>query len=86
MVLSIDRYQKIANVLFFIRKFVHLVIELGRAMGTFPFKTFWWEIRLLGKIEVGEGVAYGGERESTPTILTSNHPVRHTNMLRAQSG
>ena len=45
-------------------------------MWTFAFKTFWWKIRLLGKIEVGQTVAYGGERESIPTILTSNHPVR----------
>jgi hypothetical protein len=65
---------------------VVLVIELGRAMRTFSFKTFWWEIRLLGKIEVRQTVAYGGERESLPTILTRNHPVRHTTLLRAQSG
>jgi len=52
MALSIDRYQKTANVLLLIGKFVVLVIELGRAMRTFVFKTFWWEIRFLGKIEV----------------------------------
>ena len=52
-------------------------------MWTFAFKTFWWEIRLLGKIEVGQTVADRGERESLPAILTSNHPVRHTNLARA---
>jgi hypothetical protein len=65
--LSIDRYQKTANVLLLIRKFVVMVIEVGRAMRTFAFKTFGWEIRLLGKIEVGQTVAYGGERESIST-------------------
>jgi hypothetical protein len=53
-----------------------LVIELGRAMRTFAFKTFWWEIRLLGKIEVGQTVAYGGERESISTSSYKNHPER----------
>ena len=63
-----------------------LVIELGRAMRAFPFKTLWWKIGLVGKVEVGQTVAYRDEREGIPAILTANHPVRHTDLLQAQSG
>jgi len=48
---------------------VHFVIELGRAMRTFAFKTFWWEIRFLGKIEVGQTVGYRANTKAFPQVL-----------------
>ena len=42
----------------------------------FAFKTFWWKIRLLRNIKVGQTIANRGKREGLPTIPASNHPVR----------